>query len=317
MQTLCHDWSKIDLRRERVELASVIYQAVETCRPAVECAKHELTVTLPPQPVYLHADPVRLAQVFSNLLNNSCKYSEPEGRISLTVERQGSDVVAAVKDTGVGIPGDMLPNIFEMFTQVDQSLERSQGGLGIGLTLVRRLVEMHSGSVNAFSEGPGRGSEFIVRLPILIENMKPPPEPTVSEPAPTIGRRILVVDDNRDSVTSLAMLLRLTGHETHTAYDGLEAVEAAATFRPDVVLLDIGLPKLNGYAAARKIREPPWGKAMVLVALTGWGQEEDRRKSSEAGFNGHMVKPVAPAALMKLLAETGASAPHVGSALLS
>ena len=296
---------KIDLHRERVELASIIHQAVETSRPAIESGQHQLTVSLPSQPVYLNADPVRLTQVFSNLLNNASKYSERKGRISLTVERKSSEVTVSVKDTGVGIPPDMLPKIFELFTQVDTSLERSQGGLGIGLTLVERLVVMHGGSVSARSEGPGHGSEFLVRLPIIIEpvNVPPTPVPIVSESTPKSSRRILVVDDNRDSAITLAMLLKLTGHETQMAHDGLAAVEAATTFRPDVVLLDIGLPKLNGYEVARKIREQPWGKKMVLVALTGWGQEDDRRKSSEAGFNGHMVKPVDHTALTKLLNE--------------
>jgi len=298
---------KIDLRRELVELAAVISQAVETSRPTVERAGHELAVTLPPQPVYLHADPVRLAQVFSNLLNNACKFSEPNGRISLTAEQQGSDVVVSVKDTGVGIPPEMLPKIFEMFAQVDRSLERSQSGLGIGLTLAQQLVEMHGGSVSAFSEGRDRGSEFVVRLPIFIEQPKPPPEPTVSELTPASPRRILVVDDNEDSAMSLAVLLKINGDETRMAHDGLEAVETAETFRPDVALLDIGLPKLNGYEVARKIREQPWGQKMALVALTGWGQNEDREKSKAAGFNAHLVKPVKHAALLKLLAELVAS----------
>lgn len=194
-----------------------------------------------------------------------------------------------------------------MFTQVDTSLERTQSGLGIGLTLVRELVEMQGGTVEAHSAGIGQGSELVVRLPILVETPKSPsPEPTVNEPTLTTARRILVVDDNRDSAESLAMLLELTGNETHTAYDGLEAVEATATFKPDVVLLDIGLPKMNGYEAARKIRAEPWGKKMVLVALTGWGQDEDQQRSREAGFDGHLVKPVDYAALTKLLAELGA-----------
>jgi PAS domain S-box-containing protein len=295
---------KLELRKERVELASIVHEAVEACRPAVEQARHELTVSLPPRPVHLHADPVRLAQVINNLLHNACKYSEPGGRISLTAERQGSYVVLSVKDTGVGIPPEMLPKIFEMFTQVDQSLERSQGGLGIGLTLVQRLVEMHEGSVRAFSGGPGRGSEFVVRLPLLNEKREQaPPEPSVSKSTPISARRILIVDDNRDAAATLAMLFKLTGNKTQMAYDGLEAVEAAAEFRPDVVLLDIGLPKLNGYEAARRIREQPWGKSVALVALTGWGQDEDRRKSSEAGFDSHIVKPVDHAALTKVLAE--------------
>jgi PAS domain S-box-containing protein len=297
---------KIELRCQRVALAAVIAQAVETCRPAIDGAQQQLTVTLPPQPVCLHADPVRLAQAFGNLLNNACKYTDRGGRIALTAERQGSEVVVSVKDSGVGIAPDMLPKIFEMFTQVDRSLDRSQGGLGIGLTLVQRLVEMHGGSVRAFSDGPRRGSEFVARLPILADETPPASPPTVEPPA-TTARRVLVVDDNRDSATSLAMLLNLAGNETHVVHDGLAAVEAAATFRPDIVLLDIGLPKLNGYEAARKIREQTWGKSMVLVALTGWGQEEDRRKSTEAGFDGHMVKPVEHAALMQLLAELQAT----------
>ncbi len=293
---------KIELRLERVELQSIIHQAIETIRPAIQSAGHELIVMLPDQPVFLRADAVRLAQVFSNLLNNSCKYSEPSGRITLNMERLGNDVLVSVKDAGIGIPPDMLTHIFGMFTQVDQALERSQGGLGIGLTLVERLVEMHGGSVSAFSEGLGRGSEFVVQLPLLTEDA-PPPETTINAPPPKMGHRILVVDDNRDSATTMAMLLRITGNETRTAFDGLEAVEVAATFKPDLVLLDLGLPKLNGYDTARKIREQPWGEQMVLVALTGWGQEEDRRKSAEAGFNVHLVKPVDHPTLTKLLAE--------------
>ncbi|MGH8513290.1 MAG: response regulator, partial [Gammaproteobacteria bacterium] len=236
-------------------------------------------------------------------LNNACKFTERGGRIGLALEPAGQQAVIRVRDAGTGIAADQLTRIFDMFTQVDTSLERSQSGLGIGLTLVRRLVEMHGGTIEVFSEGLGRGSEFVVCLPILIEKPKVsgPPQPTGKEQRET-SRRILIVDDNPDNAESLAMLLKITGHETHMAHDGLEAVEAAATFRPDVVLLDIGLPKLNGFEAARRIREQPYGKNMVLVALTGWGQDEDRRKSQEAGFDHHLVKPVDYAALMKLLA---------------
>ncbi len=281
----------------------VVQSAVETCRPLAQFANHQVNVTLPPEPIYLDADPVRLAQVFSNILNNACKYTEPGGRIWLTAERQGSDGVVKVKDTGIGIPPDKLGSVFEMFTQIDRTLERSQGGLGIGLTLVKRLVELHGGSVEALSEGPGRGSEFAVRLPVLIEApAAPQPSKPIAELIKPTARRILVVDDNSDAASSLAMLLKITGNETHTAHDGLEAVAAARQFHPDVVLLDIGLPKLNGYDACRRMREQPWGKTMVLVALTGWGQDDDRRKSKEAGFNHHMVKPVDYDALMKLLA---------------
>lgn len=268
-------------------------------------ANHDLTVTLPQQPVYLNADPTRLAQVVGNLLNNACKFNDKGGRIWLTVERDGGQAVIRVRDSGIGIAADQLPRIFDLFMQVDTSLERSVSGLGIGLALVKTLVEMHGGTVEVHSEGVGRGSEFVARLPALVESAQPPLELSNSKPPPMTSRRILVVDDNRDSATSLAMLMELTGNETHTAHDGEEAVEAAATFRPDVILLDIGLPKLNGYEAGRKIRQQPWSKGMVLVALTGWGQEEDRQRSREAGFDGHLVKPVDLSDLEKLLAELG------------
>ncbi|MGH8563450.1 MAG: hybrid sensor histidine kinase/response regulator [Gammaproteobacteria bacterium] len=292
---------KIELRKGRIELAPVLTQAVEAARLLVQSMEHELTVTVPPQPVYLDADPVRLIQVIGNLLNNACKFMDKGGRITLTVEQQGQQAVIRVRDGGIGIAAHQLPRIFEMFTQIDTSLERSVSGLGIGLMLVKSLVEAHGGKVEARSDGLGHGSEFVVRLPILVETPKPPSRPTVSEPTAAMGRRILIVDDNQDGAESLAMLLQLGGHETHMAHDGLEAVEAAERFRPDAMLLDIGLPKLNGYEVCRRIRAQPWGKNMVLVAVTGWGQEEDRHKSREAGFNIHIVKPVDPAALTKVL----------------
>jgi CheY-like chemotaxis protein/two-component sensor histidine kinase len=297
---------RIELRKECAELASVIYQAVEICRPLAESMQHEVNVSLPEQPLYLFADSVRMAQVFSNLLNNACKYTPPGGRIWLAAQRQGSDVMVCVKDSGIGISRELLPQVFEMFTQLDTSLERTRGGLGIGLTLVKQLVEMHDGTVEAKSEGRGLGSEFVVRLPIIVENQ---PQSSV-KPAikqAVAGRRILVVDDNTDSAASLAMLLKLIGHETRVAHDGLEAVVAAEDFRPQFVLLDIGLPRLNGFDACRQIREQTWGKTMTLVALTGWGQDEDRRKSLDAGFNHHLVKPVDYVTLMKLLGEMEAT----------
>jgi DNA-binding response OmpR family regulator len=293
---------KVELRKERVALETVIQHAIETSRPLIENGGHDLNINVPPDPIYVDADLTRLAQVFANLLNNAAKYTERGGGITLAVQRQGSDAVVSVRDTGVGIPAHMLPKVFEMFTQVDRSLERSQGGLGIGLTLVKRLVEMHGGTVAAKSEGHGRGSEFVVRLPVVLSLVGHEPSGEAEPVRTTARRRILVVDDNRDSATSLAMMLKIMGNETQTAYDGLEALDVGAAFRPDVALLDIGMPKLNGYDAARRIREQPWGKNIVLVALTGWGQEEDRRRSREAGFNTHMVKPVEPAALEKLLA---------------
>ncbi len=295
--------NKIELRKERVALSSVVQSAVETSRPLIEASGHALTVTLPPQTVWLNAGLTRVAQVISNLLNNAAKYTEKGGHIWLTVKRQGGHVVIRVKDTGIGIPAPMLSKVFDLFTQLDRSLERSQGGLGVGLTLVRRLIEMHGGSIEARSEGPGMGSEFIVRLPVVLALVGEQPADSSDEPVgSTARRRILVVDDNPDSATSLAMMLKLMGNDTQTAYDGLEALDVAAAFRPDVILLDIGMPKLNGYDAARRIRAQPWGKNMVLVALTGWSQEEDRRKSKDAGFDTHMVKPVDYAALMNLLA---------------
>jgi CheY-like chemotaxis protein len=293
---------KIELRRGRVGLASIVNHAVEASRMMYKNMHHELTAALPPQPIYLNADPTRLAQVVGNVLNNACKFTDKGGRIWLTVEREGDQAVIRIRDSGIGIAADQLPRIFDMLVQVDTSLERSVSGLGIGLSLVKSLVEMHGGTVEVHSAGTGQGSEFVLRLPIMIEMAKPPPETPVNEPTPTTPRRILVVDDNRDSAVSLAMLLKLSGNETHTAYDGHEAVEAAATFNPDLVLMDIGLPKLNGYEACRRIREQPFGKSVVLVALTGWGQEVDRQKSKQAGFSAHMVKPVELPALMNLVA---------------
>lgn len=293
---------KLDLRKERVNLATVVEQALETSRPHIEVAGHRFSLSLPSAPVYLHADPVRLAQVISNLLNNASKYTEPGGKIWLTAEREESGVSISVKDTGAGIPADQLVNVFEMFSQVDRSLERSQGGLGIGLTLVKRLVEMHGGTVKAHSDGPGQGSEFVVHLPTLMETSSAEPaaeRPDATPPAAT--HRILIVDDSPDIVDSLAALLEMDGHETFMAYDGLEAIEVAEQVRPDVVLLDIGLPLLNGYEVGRRIREQPWGKPMLLVALTGWGQAEDRRLSREAGFDHHLVKPVDYNDLARLL----------------
>jgi PAS domain S-box-containing protein len=295
---------KLQLRKERVELAAAVQTAVEATRSFIDAQAHQLTVTLPCEPVPLDADPMRLAQVFSNLLHNAAKYTEKGGHIWLTAEQRGGEVVVSVRDTGIGIAGEHLAHIFEMFSQVAPALERSQGGLGIGLALIRGLVELHGGRVEARSAGPGRGSEFMVCLPVVETPVQARPEASGDREQSRAGPkcRILVADDLRDSADSLAMMLRLAGHDTQTAHDGLEAVQAAATFRPDVVVLDIGMPKMNGYEAARHIRQQPWGKHMVLVALTGWGQEEDKRRAMEAGFDHHLTKPVEPVALEKLLA---------------
>lgn len=297
---------KIELHRERVELAVVVNSAVEASRPLIEKLGHELIVSVPPWPIHLEADLTRLSQVLLNLLNNAAKYTDQGGRIWVTAEQRNNHVQIRVKDTGIGIPEEMLPRVFEMFTQVDRSLERTEGGLGIGLTLVKRLVEMHGGTVEARSDGPGEGSQFIVCLPLAEEITDQRLLEPIGDPekfVTPVTRRILVVDDNWDAAESLVMLLRMMGNEVHTAQDGLEAVAIAAEVRPDVVLLDIGLPRLNGYEVARRIREQVGGREMVLVALTGWGQEEDRRRSTEAGFDHHLTKPVDFATLQQLIAD--------------
>jgi PAS domain S-box-containing protein len=294
---------KLALRWERIDLASVVQNAIEGSRPLIEASAHRLAVTLPPVPVWLDADPTRLAQVFANLLTNAAKYTERGGHIWLTAGRHGGEVIVSVKDTGIGIAADHLPRVFEMFSQAETALERSQGGLGIGLSLVRGLVEMHGGTVEARSEGLRRGSEFVVRLPVRNEaHGQETREPVGGEKGTSRPRRrILVADDNRDAADSLALLLRLAGHEVHAVHDGQEALEAVGWFRPDVALLDIGMPKLNGYEVARRIRGHAAGQQMVLVAITGWGQEEDKRRAAEAGFDHHLTKPVDPAALERLL----------------
>ncbi|HSS48640.1 MAG TPA: ATP-binding protein, partial [Thermoanaerobaculia bacterium] len=268
-----------------------------------ETAGHELTVALPPEPVHLDADPTRLAQIFINLLNNAVKYTEAGGHIHLAAERQGSEVVVSVRDTGIGITGEHLPHLFEMFSQVAPALERTAGGLGIGLALVRGLVELHGGNVEARSAGLSQGSEFIVRLPASTPPARAQSQPGAEQDSLSGSqRRILIADDNRDAVEILSIVLEHVGYEVQTAHDGLAAVQAAAACHPDVALLDIGMPGLNGYEAARRIREQPGGGDMVLVAITGWGQEEDKQRAREAGFDHHLTKPVDPAELQKLLA---------------
>ncbi len=299
---------KLELRKEWADLSAILQQAVETARPVIEQAGHQLIVSPPSEPIQLDADSTRLAQVIANLLNNAAKYTNRGGRIWLSAERQGNEVVVRVRDTGIGIAAEQLANIFEWFVQVDHSLERTQGGLGIGLTLVKRLVEMHGGQVEAHSDGPGKGSEFLVRLPVGTRVAQQPPPSADSQPTASIAsRRILVVDDNKDSAESLGLLLEVMGHEVRIAHDGVAGVQAAASFHPNLILLDVGMPKLNGYDACRRIREQAWGKCIVIVALTGWGQEEDRRRSHEAGFTDHLVKPVDLGALDRLLAELQAA----------
>jgi signal transduction histidine kinase len=294
---------KIQVDKGRIDLASAVKDAIETSRPHIQKCGHDFQFKLPDRPVWVDGDRTRMAQVFANLLNNAAHYTKPGGHIRLTVEQQGSDAVIKVKDDGIGIPQEKLTAIFEMFTQVEQKLDISNGGLGIGLNLVRRLVEMHGGTVEAHSEGPRQGSEFVVRLPVLVSAGSGPHQGGEDDAGSLCSPyRILVVDDNRDGADSLGMMLRLMGHQARTSYDGRAALEAAEEYRPNVILLDIGLPKLNGFEVARRIRETPWGADVVLIAQTGWGQETDKQRSKEAGFNFHMVKPVDPAALERLLA---------------
>jgi len=294
---------KIELRKERVELTPIVHQAVEAVVAQYRSMNHELTVTLPSQPVQLDADPARLAQVIGNLLNNACKFTDRGGHVWLTVELEDHQAVIRVRDTGIGIAPDDRGRLFDMFAQLDTSLERSRDGLGIGLTLVKTLVEMHGGTVQVHSEGLGRGSEFTIRLPVVTATARTSSPPVAGEKIPaSVGRRILIVDDSEDGAESLAMLLQLGGHETFKAHDGEEAIRVAERVRPDAVLLDIGLPILNGYEVCRRIRREKWGQHLTIVALTGWDQEEDRHRSREAGFDAHMVKPVDHDELLKLLA---------------
>jgi PAS domain S-box-containing protein len=297
---------KIQLRKQPIELAQVIQSAVESSRPAIDAAGHQLTLALPDVPIVIEADPTRLAQVLLNLLNNAAKYTESGGRIWISAKAEGDQLAICVRDSGIGIPREMLPNIFEMFAQIDRSLERSQGGLGIGLSLVRGLVRLHGGTVTARSEGPGRGSEFVVRLPLTPVVPEPVVASVPEHVQPTAHgkpQRILVVDDNVDGARSLEKVLKMLGHQVVVTHDGYAALDQARRFKPDIVILDIGLPGMNGYEVARHMRKLPDLRNVLLVALTGWGKEDDRKKSMEAGFNAHLVKPVEPVDLEALLAK--------------
>jgi signal transduction histidine kinase/CheY-like chemotaxis protein len=295
---------KVDLRPESVEVAAVVARAVETSQPLIDAEGHRLTVSLPPEPLWVHGDPVRLAQVVSNLLSNAAKYTERGGQVGLTAAREGGEAVLRVRDTGIGIAPELLPRLFDMFFQAERRTKDAQGGLGIGLALVRGLVERHGGSIEAHSDGPGKGSEFVVRLPLLAmgdgaggrpqDNGRRPE----AEPAP---RRVLVVDDNVDAADSLALLLRLEGQEVQVAYEGPSALALAEAGPPALAFLDLGMPKMDGYELARAFRASPALKGTVLVAVTGWGQPEDRQRTREAGFDHHLVKPVEPGTLRRLL----------------
>jgi PAS domain S-box-containing protein len=294
---------KVQLRLEQVEVSALIQRAAEAARPHIESKGQVFAVSLPAEPIPLYADPTRLDQVLLNLLNNAAKFTDPGGRIEISASRQNGGVRISVRDTGIGIDRELLPRIFEPFMQGDQSLDRSQGGLGVGLTLARSLVEMHGGTLTAFSEGSGRGSELVVWLPLRREPVARPGEKGSpgERGGDRPGRRVLVVDDNRDSAESIALLAEIWGHEVQTVHDGPSALDAAASSLPEVVLLDIGLPGMDGYEVARRLRQE-WGKKLVLIAMTGYGMDEDRRRSRDAGFDHHLVKPVDPEALRVLLA---------------
>jgi PAS domain S-box-containing protein len=295
---------KLELRKSQVELAKIVCNALEATRPLVEDAAHQLIVRLPEIPLLLYADANRLTQVLTNLLNNAAKFTPREGRIELTVQGTGSEAVITVSDSGIGIPADQLDCVFDMFTQVSSGSENSHAGLGIGLTLVKRLVEMHGGMITVHSRGHNLGTSFRLQLPAL-----PAPPTSIGgdnlnghAKVPIARRRILVVDDNMDALESLSLLVTRMGNEVCRAHDGLEALQAAERFQPEIVLMDLGMPNLDGYEAARRMRQEPWGRAVTLVATTGWGQDDDRRRSAEAGFDRHLVKPIDVAELRELLA---------------
>ena len=292
---------RIQLHQECLEMRGIVERAIESTRSLIDGRKHDLAVSLPAEPIWLQGDPTRMEQVVVNLLNNAAKYTDEGGQIWLDVKQEDGEVVLCVRDTGVGIAPELLPRIFDLFTQADRTLDRSQGGLGIGLSLVQKLVELHGGAVAAHSAGLGQGSEFIVRLPAV----SPAGEPilrveTAKRSAQT--SRVLVVDDNKDSADMLVMLLQMFGHEAHATYSGQAALEAALEYQPEVVLLDIGLPDMSGYVVAQRLRQQPETKHLKLIAMTGYGQDSDRQRSEEAGFDRHLVKPVDPQKLQELLA---------------
>ncbi len=301
---------KLELRRSTIELDSVIRQAVETIRPLAESKSVNVAIDLPEAPIYLNADPTRIAQVFTNLLNNACKFTGTAGNVLLSARADGKEVVVSVKDDGVGISEAQLPRVFDMFAQLDETFEGTKGGLGIGLTLVRRLAEMHGGTVSVTSKGLKMGSEFFVRLPLVAGRAAPLIPGTLQTAGVRPPKKVLIVDDNKDAAEMLQMLVKLSGHTTLAAHDGRSAVTAAEQFRPDIVFLDIGLPIMSGYDVARSIRKEPWGESVLLVAVTGWGQDQDRQKSKDAGFDFHLVKPIGRDDLSRLFDELESKCPE-------
>ncbi|HEY2189576.1 MAG TPA: hybrid sensor histidine kinase/response regulator, partial [Caldimonas sp.] len=300
---------KVELRRERIELAAVLRNAVETSRPLIDAGRHDLVIEPGPVPgIAVDGDMTRLTQVVANLLNNAAKYTPAGGRITLATQLEGGDAIVRVSDTGIGIAADQLPHVFEMFNQVDRSSPRAQGGLGIGLALVKRLVGMHGGSVSAASAGPGRGSRFEIRLPAVGRaRAAERGGKGATSAAAGEGVHVLVADDNRDSADSMALMLGLLGFRTTVVYDGDDALQAAAALRPRVAILDIGMPRLSGTEVAQQLRGNDWADGMVLIALSGWGRDDDRRRTAEAGFDHHLVKPLDLDRLSRLLAPVAGS----------
>ncbi|MBI2824928.1 MAG: PAS domain S-box protein [Planctomycetia bacterium] len=295
----------IDLRKEETDLATILRSAVETSKPLITAADHQLAITIPQEPIPLYGDAVRLSQIFANLLNNAAKYTDRRGQIWLSARPEGGEIIVSVRDNGIGMTASMLPKVFEMFMQADRSANRSQGGLGIGLTLVKRLTEMHGGSVSVHSEGPGHGTEFIVRLPVAATQTHHR-QPSVNQKSTTLSqRRLLVVDDNEDSAASLGMLLKFLGTDVQVVHDGATALTMIESYRPDVVLLDIGMPGMDGFEVARRVRQRVDFHNIMLIALTGWGQTVDRERTRTAGFDHHLVKPADITALQSLLTTMG------------
>jgi two-component system, chemotaxis family, CheB/CheR fusion protein len=297
----------LQLRMEVVDLADIVQAAVETARPIIEAKRHDFRTELSSEPVHFVADPLRLAQVLSNLLTNAAKYTDPGGVLRVRASCSGEIVSISVVDNGMGLPADAIKTVFEMFSQVASSRDHSEGGLGVGLSLAKGLVELHGGEIEARSAGVGRGSEFIVRLPLRKANVTHKKPTVISTSAPPVSRRILIAEDNRDAGDSLAELLRMDGHDVAVVHNGQEALAAFSAFQPEVALLDIGMPELNGYEVARRVRQGSLGRAVTLIAVTGWGQDRDKAQSLAAGFNHHLTKPIEPDRLLEMLRSDGAT----------
>jgi CheY-like chemotaxis protein len=305
--------NKVELRTERVDIATIISASMETSRPIIEQSGQQVIVSLPQEPIFVDGDVVRLSQVFTNLLNNGAKFSKRGGNIHVDVEADAQSVSVSVADTGIGILAEHLPHIHEPFYQPNSSLHKAQGGLGIGLTLVWQLVEMHGGTVSVHSEGADRGSQFVVRLPLAEGPARSQEQPAIADSSsPETVRRILIVDDNQDSADAVALILQLDGHDVKTVYNGVDALDLVEQFKPHAVLLDIGMPQLNGYQVAQRLRNQAWGKNVLLIAQTGWGQEEDIRQCRDAGFNHHVTKPIDFQKLREFFVATTVSAEILG-----